>query len=60
MARKQHDEEMSGPVDLTQAATLAKDLLRPKRARILGRKALENRVQNQSTQVPCLPPAIPQ
>ena len=44
MARKQHDEEISGPVDKTEAAPLAKDLSRPKRARILSRKALENRV----------------
>jgi hypothetical protein len=52
MARKQHDEEISGPVDLTRAAPLAKDLPRSKRARILSRKALENRVQNQVAQVP--------
>jgi hypothetical protein len=59
MARKQHQEEISGPVDLTQAAPLAKDLARPKRARILSRKALENRVQNQSTQVSSSAPAVP-
>jgi hypothetical protein len=58
MAQKQQQEEISGPVDLKKAATLVKDLLRPKRARILSRKAIENRAQNQPTQVPSPPPAI--
>jgi hypothetical protein len=45
MTQKHHQEEISGPVDLTEAAELAKDLPRPKRARILSRKARENQAK---------------
>ena len=54
---KTDQEEISGSVDLTKAALLAKELPRPKRTQILSRKAIENRAQNQPTQVPSSPPA---
>ena len=48
MTQKHHQEEISGPSDTIEAAPLAKDLSRPKRARIQSRKALENQVHSQS------------
>ena len=41
MPQKHHQEEISGPLDTIEAAPLAKDLPRPKRARIQSRKAPE-------------------
>jgi Transposase IS4 len=55
--QKHHQEEISGPLDTIKAAPLAKDLPRPKRARIQSRKALENRAQSQSAEVLSLRPA---
>ena len=51
MVQKRHQEEISGPLDTIEAAPLAKDLPRPKRARIESRKALENRAQTAETEV---------
>ena len=43
MVQKHHQEEISGPSDLVEEALYASELLRPKRARIISRKARENR-----------------
>ena len=51
MTQKHHQEEISGPLDTIEAAPLAKDLPRPKRARIQSRKARENQAQNQPFEV---------
>ena len=51
MTQKHHQEEISGPNDTIEAAPLAKDCPRPKRARIQSRKAQENQVQSQSFKV---------
>ena len=51
MTQKHHQEEISGPLDTIEAAPLASDLPRPKRARIQSKKALENRAQNQLFEV---------
>ena len=51
MTQKHHQEEISGPIDAIEAAPLAKDCPRPKRARIQSRKAQENQAQNQLSEV---------
>ena len=52
MVPKHHQEEISGPSDLVEDALNASELPRPKRARILSRKAQENREQNSTVEVP--------
>ena len=59
MPQKHHQEEISGPFDTIEAAPLAKDCPRPKRARIQSRKAQENQEQSQLSQVLSLRPATP-
>ncbi|ERF72396.1 hypothetical protein EPUS_07558 [Endocarpon pusillum Z07020] len=56
MTQKHHQEEISGPIDAIEAAPLAKDCPRPKRARIQSRKARENQTQSQLSQVLSLRP----
>ena len=56
--QKHHQEEISGPLDTIKAAPLAKDLSRPKRARIQSRKARENQAQSQPVKVLSLRPAL--
>jgi hypothetical protein len=56
MPQKHHQEEISGPLDTIEAASLARDLPRPKRARIQSRKARENRAQSQPFEVLSLRP----
>jgi hypothetical protein len=51
MVQKRHQEEISGPLDLIESAPLAKDLPRPKRIRLLSRKAQENSAQNEPSEV---------
>ncbi|KAF7505305.1 hypothetical protein GJ744_001092 [Endocarpon pusillum] len=51
MVHKTHQEEISGPSDKANDATLARDLPRPKRKLILSRKARENESQNQTFEV---------
>ena len=51
MTQKHHQEEISGPNDTIEAAPLAKDCPRPKRARIQSRKAQENQAQSQPFEV---------
>jgi hypothetical protein len=58
MPQKHHQEEISGPLDTIEAASLAKDLPRPKRARIQSRKARENGAQSQPFEVLSLRPAV--
>ena len=57
MTQKHHQEEISGPIDAIEAAPLAKDCPRPKRARIQSRKAQENQAQSQFSEVLSLRPA---
>jgi hypothetical protein len=52
MVQKRHQEEISGPLDLIESAPLAKDLPRPKRIRVLSRKAQENGAQTEPSKVP--------
>jgi len=59
MTQKHHQEEISGPLDTTEAASLASDLPRPKRARIRSRKVLENRAQSQQFEILPLRPQNP-
>ena len=59
MTQKHHQEEISGPLDTIEAAPLAKDLPRPKRARIQSRKAQENQAQSSLFEVLSFRPATP-
>ena len=59
MTQKHHQEEISGPLDSIEAAPLAKDLPRPKRARIQSRKAQENQAQNSLFKVLSFRPVTP-
>jgi hypothetical protein len=67
MVQKQHQEGISGPEDRAKDAPLARDLLRPKRARILSRKGRETRAQtflfevhsDRSATVPVTPKPTP-
>ena len=59
MTQKHHQEEISGPIDAIEAAPLAKDCPRPKRARIQSRKVQENQAQSQLSEVLSFRPATP-
>ena len=52
MVQKRHQEEISGPSDSLEDAPNASELPRPKRNRILSRKARENRDANSTFEIP--------
>ena len=58
MTQKHHQEKISGPLDLIEAAPLANECPRPKRARIQSRKARENRTQSEVSEVLSFRPVI--
>ena len=56
MTQKHHQEEISGSINVIEAAPLTKDCPRLKRTRIQNRKAQENQVQSQFFEVLSLRP----
>ena len=58
MTQKHHQEEISGPLDLTEAAPLASECPRPKRARIHSPKAHKNWTQSEALEVLSFRPTI--
>ena len=51
MTQKHHQEKISGPIDVIEAAPLVKDCPRFKTTRIQSRKTQENQVQSQFSEV---------